>query len=187
MQTPASSSDTNQVSENEPTFVLTSVAMNIINPTQAHPQKISFYARVCVESRCCETGTLRKRSGIFTFSEDFQNLGNCQYLRRNKHETVTVTPQKVEQTDLQIMTIKVEFENFLFIAENSVSSFWGRIPAPLQWGVLRDMAESNESVGNRNPLPDVQCPMSSTNACPRNNVRVHARLPDAPKSCYYQR
>jgi len=181
---------TYQNSEEEATSVLTSVKMEITNPNiYSFPPLFSFFAEVCVESRCCTTGVLRKRSGVFTFSENFRNLGNCGQLRREQNEGVTIKARTMEQTDLQIMKMEVQFDDgTLMVAENP-RSYWRWRRTPLAWGVAKDMTESSQRVGRRIALPESQCPEDvspSSNACPKANVRVHARLPDAPKFCYYQ-
>jgi len=189
-ETSATSSNTNQNSEEEATSVLASVKMEITNPNSySYPPIFSFFAEVCVESRCCTTGVLRKRSGVFTFSENFRNLGNCGQLRREQNEGVTIKARTMEQTDLQIMKMEVQFDDgTLMVAENP-RSYWRWRRTPLAWGVAKDMTESSQRVGRRIALPESQCPEDvspSSNACPKANVRVHARLPDAPKFCYYQ-
>ena len=116
---------------------------------------INFYAKICVESMCCETGVMSQRDGPCTFSEDFQNLGNCNLLEKDPNKTVRVTARKVgtRQSPLKVMTITAQFDDDSLVRAENV---WYGTRYPLPWGETRNMVESEVD------LPQAHCPEDLT-------------------------
>ena len=187
--------DPNSIVPYEPDALLTVVKMEIRNTVRSswnRPSKIKFFAEICVGSSCCETGVMSQRAGIFTFSEDFQNLGTCAQFVRHPNQAVRVMAKKVgtetSQSPLRVLTITAQFDDDSLVRAEIVRHGWFETTRlPLPWGATRNMVESE--VEESNNLPQAHCPEEispATNSCPKENVRVHEKIRDARKFCYYQ-
>ena len=99
------------------------------------------------------TSTSTKRSLSITFSKDFKNLGNCDQLRKEQYETVTVRAEKINYNYYNIKSIKAQFNDGSLMTAGKQMSFWDqstpeseditecRTGTPLQWGIMEEMTE----------------------------------------------
>ena len=178
--------------QNFPSSFLTEITVNIVNTnSQRRPSKIGFKAEVCVENNCCQTAVLFKRGGFFKFSGVFQNLGECSQIMKDENKEVRVRAIRTSRgrTSLQVLSITARFyDGSLLIAEDVREDWWGRSQQYyLSWGRSRGTRLTDVGVGTN--LPNPHCPEILTpnaNVCPKANIRVHDRLQDERKFCYYQ-